>query len=223
VIRAVKKQGLTYLTDANLKDLFDRATELERAGTPGIFLEAGCAAGGSAIVLATAKARSRPLFVYDVFGMIPAPTERDGRDVHDRYALIKSGKSPGIKGQKYYGYEDDLLAKVRANFTRLGVPPEENRVEFVQGRYEETMHLDQPVAMAHIDCDWYSSVLTCLREIVPRLVRGGVLIIDDYSLEPNSSVRDGYSGCQAAVDEYFADRKSEFEYVLRSRVHIVRM
>jgi asparagine synthase (glutamine-hydrolysing) len=221
VIREVKKQGLTYLTDANLNDLYDRVVELERASTPGIFLEAGCAAGGSAIVLATAKAKARPLYVYDVFGMIPPPTARDGVDVHERYEVIKNGQSTGIKGQKYYGYETDLLAKVKDNFRRLGVPAEDHQVQFVQGRYEDTMKIDQPVALAHIDCDWFQSVLTCLTQIVPQLVSGGVLIIDDYSLDNTGKV-DGYSGCRSAVDEYFAARRAEFEFVVRSRVHIIR-
>jgi asparagine synthase (glutamine-hydrolysing) len=222
IIRAVKKQGLTYLTDANLQDLYDRARELDRAGVPGVFLEAGCAAGGSALVLATAKAKTRPLYLYDVFGMIPPPSEHDGQDVHERYDLIQSGQSPGIKGQRYYGYETDLLGKVKASFTRLGVPPEEHQVHFIQGRYEDTMRIDQSVALAHIDCDWYASVLTCLRQITPHLVRGGVLIIDDYSLGAARGKCDGYSGCQAAVDEYFADKRTEFDFIFRSRVHIIR-
>src|SRR5439155_425231 len=106
IIRAVRAQGLTYLSEADLKDLHDRVAEVERRGLPGIFIEAGCAAGGSAIVLAAAKAKSRPLFVYDVFGMIPQPSARDGQDVHARYQVIQSGQSRGIRGKKYYGYED---------------------------------------------------------------------------------------------------------------------
>ena len=56
---------------------------------------------------------------------------------------------------------------------------------------------------------------------MPRLVPGGVLIIDDYSLDNTGNV-DGYSGCRAAVDEYFADKRAAFEFEVRSRVHIVR-
>ena len=50
--------------------------------------------------------------VYDVFGMIPPPGERDGADVHQRYATIAAGASKGIGGETYYGYRDDLLAEV---------------------------------------------------------------------------------------------------------------
>ena len=49
--------------------------------------------------------------VYDVFGMIPPPGEKDGADVHQRYATIAGGASKGIGGETYYGYRDDLLGR----------------------------------------------------------------------------------------------------------------
>ena len=52
------------------------------------------------------------MFVYDVFGMIPPPTDNDGEDVQQRYNEIVGGNSKGIKGKSYYGYEDDLYGKV---------------------------------------------------------------------------------------------------------------
>jgi asparagine synthase (glutamine-hydrolysing) len=65
-----------------------------------MFIEAGCALGGSAILLATVKNRRRPLHLFDVFGMIPAPTAEDTQEVHDRYRTIVEGKSSGIGGGK---------------------------------------------------------------------------------------------------------------------------
>src|SRR5205085_10548252 len=110
-------------------------------GREGIFVEAGCAAGGSAIVMASAKAASRPLFVYDVFGMIPAPSARDGDDVHERWRVIREGRSEGIGGRRYYGDEDDLVARVREGFATHGVDPDEDRVHLCHGRLEETMRV----------------------------------------------------------------------------------
>ena len=40
-------------------------------------------------------------YIYDVFGMIPAPSEEDGEDVYKRYEVIVSGKSKGIKDNKW--------------------------------------------------------------------------------------------------------------------------
>jgi hypothetical protein len=78
VIGEVRRQKLTYLSVGALNDLFEAAVQADRSRRPGVFIEAGCALGGSAIVLAKAKQPQRPLFVHDVFGMIPPPNEEDG-------------------------------------------------------------------------------------------------------------------------------------------------
>lgn len=213
VARAVRADALTYLSREALTDLHDRVREAEERGIEGSLIEAGCALGGSAIVMAAAKAPARPLVVYDVFGMIPPPSERDGPDVHTRYETIRSGGAEGIRGTTYYGYEEDLLARVRANFERQGYPLDEHHVTLVQGLFQDTVHPEGPVAVAHIDGDWYESVMTCLERIEPHLPVGGVLVIDDY---------EAWSGCRTAVDEYFADKRDRYVFEPHDRLHIVR-
>jgi predicted O-methyltransferase YrrM len=211
-IARARAEHLTYLKPENLRELARAVRELEEDGLPGLVIEAGTARGGSAIVLAAAKARERPMKVYDVFGMIPAPGERDGADVHERYATIASGEARGVGGETYYGYRDDLYAEVRESFSRLGFPVEENNVELIRGLFEDTIELDEPVAFAHLDGDWYESTMTCLERIAPLLVPGGRIVLDDYYK---------WSGCRAAVDEYFAGRDG-FRLEQRARLHVVR-
>jgi O-methyltransferase len=212
-VRSVRAGSLTYLEDAALSDLYEQVRRLEKQGTEGILVEAGCALGGSAIVMAAAKVKTRPFFVYDAFGMIPPPSQHDEADVHERYQVIQSGQSKGIRGNKYYGYEDDLLEKVVENFRRYGLPVEANDIYLIEGLFEHTLRIEQPVALAHIDGDWYRSVLTALQQIEPRLVPDGVLIIDDY---------EAWSGCRKAVDEYFSDKRNGYRFIWKSRLHIIR-
>jgi hypothetical protein len=214
IVHAIIDQHISYLAEEALQDLFEGVAECDRRALEGSIIEAGCALGGSAIVMATAKSPSRPFWIYDVFGMIPAPSEKDGDDVHQRYETIKSGRSKGLGDQKYYGYEDDLYHKVVSNFERNGIAIEQNEIRLVPGLFEETMTIDGPVAFAHIDGDWFNSVMTCLTRIAPRLVSGGVLVIDDY---------DHWSGCRRAVDEYFADKRDRFSFSRKSRLHIQRV
>jgi Macrocin-O-methyltransferase (TylF) len=185
---------------------------IERRRIPGMFIECGSALGGSAIVIASAKRRGRNLKVFDTFGMIPAPTNKDDMDVHARYETIKSGKALGIGGDTYYGYHPDLLREVSQNFAKHCYPIADNNITLVKGLYQDTLNILEPVAFAHIDCDWYESVLTCLKEIVPRLSEGSVMIIDDYY---------AWSGCQSAVDEFFAGR-SGFRFDRQARLIITR-
>ncbi len=213
IIRSVRAESLTYLDAAALCDLFEQVEATERACRSGILIEAGCALGGSAIVIATAKSRARPFYVYDVFGIIPAPSAQDGADVHDRYKVIQQGKSAGIGRNKYYGYEENLFEQVTENFRRHGVAGDANNTYLVKGLFQDTLHVTEPVALAHIDGDWYESVMVCLQRIAPHLVPGGVLVIDDY---------DDWSGCRKAVDEYFSDKQDLYTFVHKSRLHIVR-
>ena len=93
------------------------------------------------------------------------------------------------------------------------LPAESHHIHLIKGLFEDTMTVTEPVAVAHIDGDWYDSVMTCLQRIEPRLTKDGVLIIDDY---------DAWSGCRRAVDEYFKDKQDGYELSLTSCLHIVR-
>jgi lipopolysaccharide biosynthesis glycosyltransferase len=213
VINAVVTEHISYLGVSSLRNLAHAVTELERSGVPGLIVEAGAALGGSAIVMGAAKSRGRRMKVYDVFGMIPPPGEQDGVDVHLRYENIVAGKSAGLGGEPYYGYRDNLLAEVADSFARHGVAVAEHEVELVQGLFQDTIHLDEPVALAHLDGDWYDSTMTCLTRIAPLLSVGGRLVIDDYY---------HWSGCRRAVDEYFAGRL-EFRFERHRELNIVRI
>lgn len=213
VISDVENMRLSYLESDTLGELMEavyRANSLE-----GDIVETGCALGGSSICIASEKISSKKFFVYDVFGMIPQPGEKDGADVLERYRVIREGKSQGIGGDMYYGYQDDLLQVVKDNFRKiLGMSDlEANKIWLVKGLFQDTLKCNDPIALAHIDCDWYDSVKVCLEHIVPKLVVGGILIIDDYY---------HWSGAREAVDDYFRDKKELFMFDKKRRLHITK-
>lgn len=213
VVSAVSADALTFLETKALNEIYQTVQTCEQLGLVGDMIEAGCAAGGSAIVITAAKNKERKLRIYDVFATIPPPTDADGTDVKERYDVITSGKATGIGERGYYGYETDLQSKVVGNFARHNLPVDQNNVELVKGLFQDTLTAEGPVAFAHLDGDWYESVKVCLERIVPKLVAKGILIIDDYH---------AWSGCRKAVDEYFADKKDEFQFVRKARLHIIR-
>jgi asparagine synthase (glutamine-hydrolysing) len=211
-IRAVRDENLSYIRPRALRTLAKSVVDIERAGIPGLIVETGTARGGSAIVMARAKSVARGMKVYDVFGMIPPPTDRDGDDVHRRYETILAGGASGLGDETYYGYREGLLTEVTESFARHGVATTTHNIELIPGLFEDSLHLAEPVALAHLDGDWYESTMTCLTRIAPLLSSGGRFVIDDY---------DAWSGCRTAVDEYFADR-SEFRFERRGKLHVVR-
>jgi O-methyltransferase len=52
--------------------------------------------------------------------------------------------------------------------------------------------------LLRLDTDWYESTRHELEHLYPRLVMGGVIIIDDYG---------HWKGARLAVDEYLAERR----------------
>lgn len=200
IIAKVREKKLTYLTERKLESIASTCLEIEQNQVPGDFIEAGCALGGSSIVIAHAKATGRKLFIYDVFGMIPPPTDMDTPDVHARYDVIKSGESNGIGGDRYYGYEENLQDLVTGNLESFGVDLDQRNVFLVKGLLQKTLDVRSPIAFAHIDVDWYEPVYTCLERIVPHLSVGGSVIIDDYY---------DWGGCRKAVDEYLEGLPNE--------------
>ncbi len=212
-IQKVINEQLTYLEKDVLIDLVKVAINNEKQQIEGIIIETGCALGGSAIALASAKSKEKCLYIYDVFGMIPPPSNNDDKDVHERYKVITSGNSLGLGDQLYYGYEHNLYDKVTQNFSRMGFEASLNNIHLIKGLYEETLIIRDPVALAHIDCDWFDSVWVCLERIEPHLVSRGTLVIDDYY---------AWSGCRKAVDEYFKHKQDSYQFISKKRLHIVK-
>ena len=210
-ISFVLNNSLTYLDKTALLDLFLAVKSVEQLSGKGTIIEAGCALGGSAIVIASAKNKTRTFQIFDTFGLIPPPSDNDENDSIKRYDDIISGNAQGIKGNTYYGYLKDLKAQVELNFEQAGLSVSENQIELIQGLFEDKLWINQPVILAHIDCDWYNSVLICLERIVPNLLIGGLLVIDDYY---------HWAGCRKAVDYYFLDKMSSFEFIHNSRLQI---
>lgn len=212
ISKKVQKYKLTYLDRAALRNLEMVVNEIEKRNVKGEIYEAGTALGGSAIVIASNKTRRRKLVLHDVFAQIPEPSERDGDDVHARYVRIKSGEAKGIDGDMYYGYEENLIDKVKMNFERNGIEISSNNIIFKKGTFEDTFYPEGPISMCHLDGDWYDSTYTCLERVWPNMSVGGIIVIDDYL---------GWSGATKAVDD-FLKNKINYKKQFRGRLNIVK-
>ncbi|PZR81744.1 MAG: asparagine synthase [Hyphomicrobiales bacterium] len=208
----VRKKNLTYLNNDRLENMNSCINSIKRKRVPGEFLEFGIALGGSAICIASELDDDRRFIGFDVFGMIPPPGEKDGPGPNERYETIKTGRSVGIGGDRYYGYVNDLHQLVIKNFEDFGFMIDGHKIELVPGLYEAILPglPEMTIAFAHIDCDWYEPVMLCLEYITPRLSPGGMIILDDYNDWP---------GCKKASDEFCA-RHPEID-VRRTSPHCV--
>ena len=177
-----------------LHALIQATKYLVQADIPGAIVECGVWRGGS--MMATAKtlvglgAADRELYLLDTFEGMPAPSSADidwtGLPAETRMA----GESPEASGSVwcYAGIED-----VREAMHTTGYPP--SLVHLVKGRVEETIPRAAPttIGLLRLDTDWYESTRHELEHLYPRLVSGGVLILDDYG---------HWQGARRAWDEF---------------------
>jgi len=213
LIAEIRAARLTYCGPPKLENLSHAVRQVVRERVPGDFIEAGVALGGSAVLLGLLKPPTKALHLYDVFGMIPPPGQDDGDDAHRRYDVIKSGQSPGLGPDTYYGYVDALQDRVVQNLSRWGLSCETDHIRIHAGLFQDTLRPSGPIALAHIDCDWYDSVNVCIARIMPVLSPGGILVFDDYG---------SYSGCRKAVDQLLAIR-SDMRVVFHERSIALRL
>jgi O-methyltransferase len=193
VARRALAERLTYLSVEKLRSLEECARAIDRERVPGDVVEAGVALGGSSIVLASTLSPERRFHGYDLFGQIPPPSERDDERSHERYAVIASGASNGLGEDDYYGYLPDLYERVVAAFERFGLGVDQERVALHRGLFQDTLFPARPVALAHVDSDWYEPVALCLARLEPMLSLGAYVVLDDYL---------DYGGCAEATSEF---------------------
>jgi O-methyltransferase len=195
-IAFLRANGLTYCGRVGKLETMHRpVSQIEANAVPGIFIEAGVAMGGSACIIAKTKHRTRELHLFDVFDMLPPPSETDGPRAMEVYQYFRSGAVECLADVNYVAHAHDMLSFARKTMHQLGVDPDALNIHFVKGLYADTLHIDRPVAFAHIDCDWYDSVTLCIARIADHVSPGGVMLFDDYH---------SFEGCRRAVDAWLA-------------------
>lgn len=153
----------------------------------GDFAEVGVWRGNTAAVLAHyAFESSRQVFLFDTF---------EGFDRRDM---------TGIDADKLMGFSDTSMDLVRSV---LG--PSASHCQFVKGRFPESVRPDvgaRTFAAVSLDCDLYEPMREGLRFFYPRMPRGGIFFLHDYSSL-------GWNGAKKAVDE-FCDETGEFAVLM---------
>jgi len=160
----------------------------------GCYVECGVAAGAQIIAM-SAGAPNKKIYAYDSFEGIPWPSNKDDQFPGIRYLddwEQKALPDPGHAALATTGATivplNDFVDHIAASGVSL------KNLEIRKGWFEETVQdHTEPIAILRLDGDLYNSTFVCLQHLYPQVIKGGIVIIDDYGLK----------GCRAAVHEYF--------------------
>jgi O-methyltransferase len=179
-----------------LQNLYLRTLEVCRRYPDASCVDCGVAAGGSSAVIAAALASctgnpNRRVYCFDTFKGLPAPGPLDTREGSNA-AELGWGEGTCAADQ----------SSLRTVCQKLGV---DQHVVPVEGLFEHTLpqwsERIGPIALLHMDGDWYDSTLQILHNLYGPVMADGVIQVDDYGY---------WEGCRRAVHDYFLDLKLQF-------------
>jgi asparagine synthase (glutamine-hydrolysing) len=176
---------VSYLDIPRLESLYDRV--VETADLPGCVVECGCGLGGGSGLIAGALGNVAPakqLYCCDAFEIFPAPIV--AVDKHADWTDVYTAQIGGSRT----GTQLEVLERCRQTFPAV-------HATCKPGLFGESLRSwpHGPISLLHADGDWEYSTRDILVNLWPHVLPGGVVIFDDYHF---------WTGCQKAVDEFFA-------------------
>ena len=160
--------------------------ELERVhnnDVSGDVVELGCYVGTTSVFirrLLDATHQNRAFHVYDSFEGLPPKTAQDSSGAGEDF---KAGELAVSKKQ------------FMQTFARAGLAaPIVHKAWFAELTADD---VPKKIAFAFLDGDFYESIRDSLQLVVPRMSKGGTIVVDDYA-------REALPGAAKAVHEYFA-------------------
>jgi hypothetical protein len=121
------------------------------------------------------------------------------------------------------GFQAILLDAIKI-FDEDRFIPYKPRIVLVDGDIQQTVpryckeKSGLRICLLHVDCDMYIPTKVALEHLWPRVVKGGVVVFDDYGIRP-------WEGESTAVDEYFADKSiilRKFDWAMSPAAYVVK-
>jgi len=167
---------------------------------PGDIVETGVFKGSSFIRWLTFRnllenENSRAIIGFDTFDTFPETDFKDDKELRQKFIDI-SGKA--ISKEEL---EKVLKHKKLGNFELI----KGDILKTLPKYFNENIHTK--VSLLHIDTDIYEPAIITLENIWPRIVKGGIIVLDDYGTFPGET---------KAVDEFFRNKDVEIKKLTTS-------
>ncbi|MBI6118554.1 TylF/MycF/NovP-related O-methyltransferase [Salegentibacter maritimus] len=194
IIEAVKP--FTMTNPERIVNLCRAVEYIEANSIEGSVVECGVWKGGSIMavlkILCKLNSFEREIYLYDTFEGMSEPTDKD--ESFRGESAINAYLSKNEVWKKIECLSQ--IEEVKKNVHSIGYP--NSKIHFIEGKVEDTVPNDMTpdkISLLRLDTDWYESTLHEMEHLFPKLVTGGIIIIDDYG---------HWKGCREAVDGYIS-------------------
>lgn len=205
-----ERVGESYLPKARM-DFIVKSAE-ERADLVGNVAELGVAYGGVMTRLATILPE-KIIYAFDTFegfGTLPSSSF----EASPRFTPFHVGTD----NRQTFEWKRDWGTNFVWDVILDGLEQYDN-IEIRKGIFPRTTDgmSNETFCLVHLDADIYSSTLDGLMFFYPRMVKGGIIIIDDFYEEKRMP------GVREAVEDYFGDLYSKMvEFPNNGQGYIVK-
>ncbi len=162
---------------------------------PGAIVECGVFKGASLARFAMFRELfenpfSKKIIAFDTFGTFPETAYEEDKAYRTR--LIQAAGTESIS-------KEQLMKVLEHKGTARSV-------ELVEGDITKTVpdyvrkHPELKISLLNLDTDIYEPSVAILEHLYPKIVRGGILVLDDYGTFPGET---------KAVDDYFRGKNVE--------------
>ena len=180
---------MSFNNDQVSREETDKSIELAQSSLQfrGDFVEFGCYKGDTSLMLAEVVEKSvensvgkpveRRLWLYDSFEGLPEKSTEDSSVLGENFK----------RGELFV-----TKREVKERFLRAGL-----KVPIIKKAWFSDLKgtdLPERIAFSFIDGDFYESIKDALRLVMPRIAKGGIIVVHDYN-------NPALPGVKKAVDE----------------------
>ena len=120
---------------------------------------------------------SKKIIGFDVFGSFPSTNYKDDNKKLNKFISSAGDQSIGL----------EQLNKILENKNL------NSKIELIKGDINKTVpdyikkNPELKISLLNLDTDIYEPAVTILNHLFPRIVKGGILILDDYGVFPGET------------------------------------
>ena len=167
---------------------------LKASPREGVIVECGVGVGFTLSILSNIS--EKKIYAFDSFEGFPE--DLSVKEDKNLFKVLKYSK---------WNYKLMTIDLVKKNLLKNGILENDldEKIIFNKGFFPKSFKgFDKPISFLHLDVDLYQSYKDCLEFFYPKLLKGGMVTFDEYTVDYELKKKKGYSfssGAKIAIDE----------------------